>query len=78
MVKQCVSQILHKTNESGTRSNAANLCTTNIDFWAFRLLAFEDVDILLPDDHEDTWEYTNASGWCWVLLDVSMMWILIY
>ena len=21
-------------------------------------------------DREETWKYTNGSGWCWVLLDV--------
>ena len=27
-------------------------------------------------DHEETWKYTNGTGWCKVLMDVWIMWIL--
>ena len=34
------------------------------------------VVITILIDHEETWKHTNESGWCYVLFDVWIMWIL--
>ena len=37
---------------------------------------FVVVVITILIDHEETWKHTNESGWCYVLFDVWIMWIL--
>ena len=41
--------MLHKTNETRTRSSAANLCTKNSEFWICWMVRYRIEDIFISD-----------------------------